>query len=72
MEINYDREADAMYIYLRKGKSAKTRKIDDFTLVDVDSEGNIVGFELLDVSRRVPKSSLARIHVKNIEVSEEI
>lgn len=45
MEINYDKEADAMYIELRKGHFAKNKKLDDFTILDLDKEGNILGIE---------------------------
>lgn len=49
MEINYDKEADAMYIEFRSGKFAKNKKIDDFTIIDLDDAGNILGIELLEV-----------------------
>ena len=45
MEISYDRQADAMYIEFRKGEFAKNKKIDDFTVIDLDKEGNILGIE---------------------------
>ena len=66
MEISYDKEADAMYIEFRKGKFAKTKKIDDFTIIDLDEQGNILGIELLDVSKRIPIESLSEVHVKNL------
>jgi len=50
MELTYDREADAMYIRLRKGKVYKTRKISDTCVVDVDKHGTVLGVELLFVS----------------------
>ncbi len=66
MEISYDKEADAMYIEFRKGKFAKNKKIGDFTIIDLDAEGNILGIELLEVSKRIPIESLTEIHVKNL------
>ena len=69
MEINYDKEADAMYIELRKGDFAKNKKIDDFTIIDLDKQGNILGIELLDVSKRIPRESLSQLHVKNLIVA---
>ena len=66
MEISYDRQADAMYIEFRKGEFAKNKKIDDFTVIDLDKEGNILGIELLEVSKRIPAESLSEVHVKNI------
>ena len=66
MEISYDKEADAMYIEFRKGEFAKNKKIDDFTIIDLDKEGKILGIELLEVSTRLPIESLSEIHVKNL------
>ena len=66
MEITYDKEADAMYIEFRKGKFFKNNKIDDFTIIDLDKDENILGIELLDVSRRIPLESLKEINLKNL------
>ena len=66
MEITYDKEADAMYIEFRKGEFEKNKKIDDFTILDLDKEGNILGIELLEVSKRFPAESLSHINVKNL------
>jgi len=66
MEITYDKEADAMYIEFRKGNFFKNKKIDDFTIIDLDEQGNILGIELLNVSERIPLESLSEINVKNL------
>ena len=66
MEITYDKDADAIYIRFLKGKFAKNKKIDDFTIIDIDSKDNILGIELLDVSKRIPLESLSEVNVKNL------
>ncbi len=66
MEISYDRRADAMYIEFRKGEFSKNKKIDEFTIIDLDGDGNILGIELLDVSKRIPAESLTEVNVKNL------
>lgn len=66
MDISYDKEADAMYIAFRKGEFAKNRKIDDYTIIDLDRKGNILGIEMLEVSKRIPPESLAQVNVKNL------
>jgi len=66
MEIRYDKEADAMYIEFRKGEFGSNKKVDDFTIIDLDKDGNILGIELLDVSKRIPIESLSEINVKNL------
>ncbi|MBN2367904.1 DUF2283 domain-containing protein [Candidatus Woesearchaeota archaeon] len=68
MEITFDKDADAMYIKLREGEFSKNKKIDDLTIVDMDKEGNLLGIELLDVSKRIPKESLSQVNVKNLLV----
>ncbi|AJF60455.1 MAG: hypothetical protein QT03_C0001G0969 [archaeon GW2011_AR10] len=66
MEINYDKEADAMYIEFQKGGFSKNKKIDDFTVIDLDETGNLLGIELLNVSKRIPAKSLSEVNVKNL------
>jgi len=58
MKISYDKMADALYIYLRKGKVAKTIKVTSRLLIDVDKRGNVLGIEMLDVSRQIPKKEI--------------
>ena len=69
MEISYDKDADAVYIEFRKGDFSKNKKIDDFTLIDLDKKDNILGIELLDVSKRIPIESLSEVSVKNLLVA---
>ena len=57
MEITYDKQADAMYIYFQKGKKpARTVELADLLIADLDKSGHIVGVEILDASRQVKKS----------------
>jgi len=69
MEISYDKQADAIYIEFCKGEFDRNKKIDDFTIIDLDKEGNILGIELLDVSKRIPIESLTEVSVKNLLVA---
>ena len=55
-----------MYIEFRKGEFASNKKIDDFTVIDLDEQGNILGIELLSVSKRIPVESLSEVNVKNL------
>ena len=70
MEISYDKEADAIYIEFRKGDFAKNRKVDSRTIIDFDKDGNMLGIEFLEASKRMPAESLAEVHVKNMAVAE--
>ena len=59
-----------MYIEFRKGEFAKNKKVDDFTIIDIDKNNNILGIELLDASKRIPKESLTKVNVKNLLVTQ--
>ena len=52
MEVNFDSDADAVYIKLSDKKVEETEKVNDRTIADIDGEGEVVGIELLDVSNR--------------------
>ena len=70
MKITYDKEADAMYIELSTAPFAKNKEVDSRTILDLDSKGNVLGIELLDVSKRIPPKELL-LHVKNLKVVAE-
>lgn len=62
MKISYDKIADAMYIYMRKGRATKTIKVSSRLLIDVDKKGNVLGIEMLDVSHQIPKKEIGRVY----------
>lgn len=64
MKIQYDKLADAMYIYLKKAKISKTVKMKDRLVVDVDKDGKIIGLEILGVSSQVPKKQIGSIQME--------
>jgi len=51
MEINYDPEADAIYIQLRLGEVDDTLQAGKYVFVDVDVNGVPLGLEILFASR---------------------
>ena len=55
MKIQYDREEDAVYFELARGKYDTTRKVSDALLVDEDKNGKILGIEILDASKNIKK-----------------
>ncbi len=65
MKITFDKEADAAYTYLNSGEFSSNKKIDEDTIIDLDEKGNILGIELLNVSKRISKDFLSSISVEN-------
>jgi uncharacterized protein YuzE len=67
--IEYDPEADAIYIGLNDKPVSYTQSLDDSRYIDFDADNNPIGIELLNVSAGVTvgklpfSESLARILV---------
>ena len=65
MRIRYDSDADAMYISLKKDKVAKTKEIDENTMIDFNKKGDVIGVEILFVKERNP-NILKELQVDNL------
>ena len=52
MNIKYFQDTDTLYIEFRKGEIAETRDLDENTLLDVDSKGNIVALTMEHARQR--------------------
>ena len=52
MKIEYDKEADALYIQFQKKKVALTKEIEEGINVDLDRDGKVIGIEIIGVSER--------------------
>ncbi len=50
IDMTYDPEADAAYIYLGRGKIVDTAEAGPFTY-DMDAEGRVIGVEILHASK---------------------
>jgi len=67
VEIEYDAEADALYIQIREAAHLDdTIDIEERVTVDVDEHGHIVGVEVLDASKRLAPSGLASITIEKL------
>ena len=61
MRIEYDREADALYIQFREEHPEDNLDIEEGVTVDVDDEGHIIGIEILKASKRIGLDSLVNV-----------
>jgi uncharacterized protein YuzE len=52
MKIEYDQQADAMYIRFRAGDVAESEEVRPGVVLDFDAQGQVLGIEMLDVSKR--------------------
>lgn len=56
----YDLNVNALYLKLAEGTFARTREIDDSTMVDVDAAGNVLGIEVLEPGSVWPLAAILR------------
>ncbi len=61
MKIEYDRQADALYIRFQSGKVKESTQIREGIILDIALDGSLFGLEILDVSRRIPESGLTSL-----------
>lgn len=52
MKIEFDPIADALYIELMEGDVDKTEEIKPGLIIDYDENGNVLGMEMLYISKR--------------------
>jgi len=57
LKITLDKEADVVYIYLKEiapGEVSKTISLNDSINIDLDSEGQMLGIEVINASQNLP------------------
>ena len=68
MKIEYDKEADALYVYFREIEVAKSKEVEDGVVIDLDQNNHIVGIEILNASKRLKAHELANVNIENLPV----
>ncbi len=58
MKLHYYAETDSLYIELRDGAGAEVREIAEGVNADLDSEGNVIGFDIDRASKLLDLTTL--------------
>jgi len=58
MKLNYYPETDSLYIDLAERSSAESKEVSDGVVLDYDSEGNIVGIDIDNASKKLELKTL--------------
>lgn len=61
LQINYDPQADAIYIRLREGEVDNTLPVGKYIYADVDANGVPLGLEILFASRVMASKELTSV-----------
>lgn len=70
MKIEYDKEADALYIQLRDALVEDNIDIEEGITVALDENRHIVGIEILDASKKLSLRDLVNITIENLPVDK--
>ena len=62
MKLEYDKDTDAAYVYLKfpigDGEVKKTKQVHEDIMFDFDDKGKLIGVEILNASRVLNKEDL--------------
>ena len=58
MRLNYYADTDSLYIDLSERPSAESREVSDGVVLDYDAQGNLVGIDIDNASKKVQLDQL--------------
>ena len=61
MKLKIDREADALYLTLDESATVESEEVSPGIIVDYDADNNVVGIEMLYLSKRAPGLDTGRL-----------
>lgn len=70
MKIEYDKEADALYILLRDAPIDDNIDIEEGVTIDLDDKKHIVGLEILDASKKLSLKDIVNITIENLPLEK--
>ncbi|MBI5750106.1 MAG: DUF2283 domain-containing protein [Nitrospinae bacterium] len=70
MRIEYDREADALYIQLREVYVEDNIDIEEGITIDLDEKRHIVGIEVLDASKKLSVKDMSNITIESLPLEK--
>ena len=63
VRIRYDGKVDALYLRLDDSKVVESEELNPGIVLDFNANKQVVGIEVLDLKRRVPKGDLKQLKV---------
>ena len=69
MKMHYDEKADALYLRLDDSTIVESEEVNPGIVLDFNAEKQVVGIEVLDLKRRVPKADLKQLKLSTTSAS---
>ena len=70
MKLHYYPETDSLYIELKSAPGAETREIVEGLVVDLDANGDVVGFDIDHASSKLDLSKIETIALPPVHAAE--
>jgi uncharacterized protein YuzE len=70
MKLHYYPETDSLYIELKSAPGIEAREIVDGLVVDLDANGDVVGFDIDHASRKLDLSKIETIALPAVIAAE--
>lgn len=61
MKLHVDKEADALYLRLDDSRIVESEEVSPGIILDFNDDKKVVGFEMLQLSKRSPKARLSAL-----------
>lgn len=61
MRLKFDKKNDALYFRLDESSIVDSEEIKPGIILDYDKNDNVVGIEMLEISKRVPEDNLKNL-----------
>jgi len=58
MRLRIDQQNDALYFRLDESEIVESEEVQPGVILDYDANGNVIGIEMLDLSKRVSSENL--------------
>jgi len=71
MKLRIDRDADALYLRIADTKIIESEQVGPGVIVDFDSKNRVVGVEVLNASKRLPRRNRASSRAKTATLLRE-
>jgi len=72
MRIEYDREADAVYIYLHEKEVSRTIELSHGVNIDLDAQDRLIGIEVLAATQHYSLSDIFNLRTENLVLDESL
>jgi uncharacterized protein YuzE len=65
MKVTVDKEADALYMRLSDTRIHDSEEVKPGVILDYDDQNNLIGIEILRVSKQVPSATLKSVMIES-------